>query len=449
MTNGCDILPAMPAEERDIRLLVPDRAGTSLVVDADYRLPSIRVELAHGATTAGTVVRDVLPTLGLRVPIIDCFIDQSGSTDGPTVALVEVEPPDAAWRPPAGCRWADVADVDGTITSSLQDHLTQLLEERRGRRRTPELRPLWCRNGWYVRVCRWIEDQLTAAGRPQPTLIEPMRQWGISAVLRVEVPGGRCWFKAVFPLFRAEPAITAFLGHELPGSVAPVLAIEPNEGWLLLDDVGDDVADAHAELHDDVIARLVTLQRMFIGRTHDLEAAGFPRRSLHDLPDAVADALSSPAVRSMLDVDASRVDAVTTWLRDAVAQIDALGYPETLVHGDFHPGNVAIADGSPILFDWSDAAIAHPLIDIVTWTWWYEDDPERVDGIWQRFLDEWSEVVPADRLAPHRATFEAIASAYHTVSYAGIVNGLEPTRRIEHAGGLTNFFAKLDAASRG
>jgi hypothetical protein len=228
-----------------------------------------------------------------------------------------------------------------------------------------------------------------------------------------------------------------------------VIGIEPVEGWLLLDHVGDAVAGAHPELSNDVIARLVTLQRMFIERTHDLEAAGLPRRSLHDLPDAVADALTSPAGRSMLGVEANRVDDITNWLREAVTEIDALGYPDTLVHGDFHPGNVAIAHGTPIVFDWSDAAISHPLIDVVTWTWWYEDDAERVDGIWQMFLHEWADLVPPDRFAPRRATFEAVASAYHTVSYAGIVNGLEPTRRIEHAGGLTNFFTKLDAASRG
>ncbi|HEY3484060.1 MAG TPA: aminoglycoside phosphotransferase family protein [Ilumatobacteraceae bacterium] len=438
----------MPVEERDIRLLLPDRAGTSVVVDSDGRLPSIRVTLADGATTAGTVVREILPGLGLSVPIIDCFVDQSGSDDGPTVALVEVEPPQSAWQPPEGWQWAELADVDDTIAPALQDHLTQLLEERRGRRPVPELRPLWCRHGWYERVCRWVGEQLAASGRAQPTRIEPLRQWGISAVMRVELPEARCWFKAVFPHFRAEPTITAFLDRELPGSVAPVIAIESGDGWLLLDDVGSDVAAAHAELHHDAIARLVTLQRVFTDRTDELEAAGLPRRSIRELPHVLAEALSAPAVQATLAVEPGRADHVVAWLRDAVARIDALGYPETLVHGDFHPGNVAVARGTPIVFDWSDAAISHPLIDVVTWTWWYEDDAERVDGIWSKFLDEWADVVPAERFAAHRATFEGVASAYHTVSYAGIVKGLEPTRRIEHAGGLSNFFSKLDAAAR-
>ena len=446
MTKWYDSLAPMPVEERDIRLLVPDRSGTSVVVGTDGRLPSILVTIADGGTTASTLVRHVLPRLGLSGPIIDCFIDQQGDPAvGPVTALVEVEPPDTAWQPPDGCRWAEAADVDDTIAPGLQDHLTQLLEERRGRRPAPELRPLWSRHGWFERVSRWIEDQLTGTGRPPPTEIVPLRQWGISAVMQVELPDGRCWFKAVFPHFRAEPAITAFLHRELPGSVAPVIAIEPDEGWLLLDDVGDDVAGAHAELHHGVIARLVTLQRSFVERTHELERAGLPRRSLHRLPTALTDALASPAVRSMLAVEPARVGAIAEWLRGAVADIDALGHPETLVHGDFHPGNVAIANGAPILFDWSDAAISHPLIDVVTWTWWYEDDAERVDGIWQQFLDEWADVVPPDEFGAHRATFEGVASAYHTVSYAGIIDGLEPTRRMEHAMGLSNFFTKLDA----
>ena len=57
------------------------------------------------------------------------------------------------------------------------------------------------------------------------------------------------------------------------------------------------------------------------------------------------------------------VDAVAA----AVARVEALGLPESVVHGDFHSGNAAFVDGRIVIIDWSDAAIGNPAIDLVTW----------------------------------------------------------------------------------
>ena len=38
--------------------------------------------------------------------------------------------------------------------------------------------------------------------------------------------------------------------------------------------------------------------------------------------------------------------------------------PDTLVHGDFHPGNAFFDGDRAVIFDWSDACVAHPLFDL-------------------------------------------------------------------------------------
>ena len=42
-----------------------------------------------------------------------------------------------------------------------------------------------------------------------------------------------------------------------------------------------------------------------------------------------------------LPVDGARAERIVDWLFDAVQQVEQLGLPDVLVHGDFHPGNVA------------------------------------------------------------------------------------------------------------
>ena len=264
--------------------------------------------------------------------------------------------------------------------------------------------------------------------------------------MRVDTPDGRCWFKAVFPHFRHEPMMTAFLDREMPGSIAPIIAVDADEGWLLLDEVGPDTLASNPFAHRPAIEHLVAMQRAFGGRTDELVAAGFRRRELSELPNLLAAALASPAVSPWIDLSPDRIGRLVDWLTEAVAEIDALGVPDTLVHGDFNPGNIAIHQGHPVLFDWSDAAVSHPLVDVVTWASWFRDDVERVDELWTMFLQAWTGVIPATRFDALRPTFEAVAGAYHTVSYAGILAALEPSRRSEHADSVTGFFALLDGA---
>jgi aminoglycoside phosphotransferase (APT) family kinase protein len=53
-------------------------------------------------------------------------------------------------------------------------------------------------------------------------------------------------------------------------------------------------------------------------------------------------------------------------LREAIAELAAIGVPETLLHGDLHPRNLAVRDGKVLAFDWTDAAVSHPFLDLVT-----------------------------------------------------------------------------------
>jgi hypothetical protein len=47
-----------------------------------------------------------------------------------------------------------------------------------------------------------------------------------------------------------------------------------------------------------------------------------------------------------------------------LAALIECGVPDTLVHGDFHPGNVAgRRPDSYVILDWGDSFVGHPLID--------------------------------------------------------------------------------------
>lgn len=48
----------------------------------------------------------------------------------------------------------------------------------------------------------------------------------------------------------------------------------------------------------------------------------------------------------------------------ALTALDDLGRGDRLCHGDFHPGNVLVADQGPVIIDWIDAASGSPAADL-------------------------------------------------------------------------------------
>ena len=62
------------------------------------------------------------------------------------------------------------------------------------------------------------------------------------------------------------------------------------------------------------------------------------------------------------------LDRLVSGLPARLAAIADCGVPDTLVHGDFHPGNVAGPPDRYVILDWGDSFVGHPLIDELVFT---------------------------------------------------------------------------------
>jgi hypothetical protein len=417
-------------------------------------LAQLAFDVADDETTVGTLQRTVLPSVGVSGPVLDCFLAVPDDWTPATVVpgFVEVEPQRAGWSPPPGWRAAPVDEVLFDGPEGLRPRFDRWRAERAGAAPDP-LAPPWTRAGWHAKVTDWVDTVLADAGRTRADDVEQVRAWGISTVLRTRGDDGRAyWFKAVCEHFQTEVAVTAALHRSAPGLVPPVLAADKADGWLLLGDVaGDQAAPAvtgEPASHPSAYAALRELQRTAAGRRGELLESGVVSRPLAVLADQLADALADDDLRHWHGASPERAHTLVGWVVEQVDRIAALALPELLVHGDFHPGNVAaLADGRRVVFDWSDAAMAPPFIDVATWLSWLDDDEEPAgEQVWRSFADQWTDVLRVDEWLAWRPVLDGIAGAYHTVSYAGIVRSLDELRRPEHGDGLRHFFTLLDRA---
>src|SRR4029078_2185277 len=96
------------------------------------------------------------------------------------------------------------------------------------------------------------------------------------------------FLKCAAPVFAHEASITHALARRTPDLVPAVVASEPDENWLLMRDHGGSLLDEGPEAAwIDAVPRLVELQRLWIGATDLIAAAGGQTPALPHLAGAV------------------------------------------------------------------------------------------------------------------------------------------------------------------
>jgi hypothetical protein len=439
----------------DLWFLVPGPSDGTILLDPRGGLPTGEVEGTESEAAVIAVVAFLEDAWGLRVPVLETHPKWKEVAEGaPIPTLVLTEPVRAEWTPPAGFAFAPVPATPSAIPLPIRARADQLLAELREATPSPELRPRWMRRGWFDRASTWMRTAATDAGRPLSGDPRPFFLRGISALLRAPTDGPDLFLKAVFPPFHAEPVLTRLLAERFPEAVPGVVAIEPEEGWLIVEDIGSAwVGDVPEANRPAALARgataLVTIQRAFApeaGAIRTLLDAGAPHRPLNDLVASVAAAIG-PGGFGVGDggILLERAERVLEALVTAVARVEAVGFPESVVHGDFHSGNAALVDDRIVIIDWSDAAIANPAIDLVTWIAWSGDRPIEIDAATDAWIDAWSEAVDRDALRAVIDDVLIVGAAYQIVSYDGIRRNLEPATRYTMTGGGDRFLKTLEA----
>jgi aminoglycoside phosphotransferase (APT) family kinase protein len=139
------------------------------------------------------------------------------------------------------------------------------------------------------------------------------------------------------------------------------------------------------------------------------------------------DAQTAVACRRLVEGLPERFDA-----------LEACGVPDTLVHGDFHPGNLR-GDGTRlVLLDWGDCGVGHPLLDRAAFL-------DRIPGgqraaVVSGWDDAWRSVVPGCDPARAGSLLEPVAALRKAVIYDGFLRGIEPSERRYHAGDPAQWF---------
>ncbi len=365
-------------------------------------------------------------------------------------AMIALENHSPAWTPPPDAHWVDRATVAYLPLTQPEQRATildWLIEIKTGV--VPTLRSPWARPGWWAAIHSWVADALTQQGRALIGPLEQRKTWSVSCLLRGRTAAGAVYVKAApaLPLFANESAITAHLGAMYPAWVPTPLALDAGRRWMLLEDFGDDLLyTADAGAWEATVDAVAALQVQSVGHVDSLLAAGCLDRRLDRLAAQIPFLLEQTHVFAGLEpTELATLEAAAPQLAAYCAQLARSGVPPALLHGDLHDHNITMRAGQPLIFDWSDACIAHPFFDLTTLlsTDYLDAHPAVQTALRDRYLAHWAAYgspVQLQRIADLAAL---VGTLHHAVSYAAGVSNVEPPVVWEWNVGLTMFVRQL------
>jgi hypothetical protein len=268
------------------------------------------------------------------------------------------------------------------------------------------LRMTWAQPGGPKASLRWAGAE---TGVQQ-------RTWNLSSVWRLD----GAWLKEVPPFLRQEPIVLAWLGKRVPDLVPGLLKAEG--GRMLLADVpGTDRYEAEPDEIVGMTGDLFTIQSMAAEHVDELLALGVPDWRADPFIERVSAAADKYAGQLTPD-ERGKLGKLVAGLPERFARLADCGIPDSLVHGDFHPGNVRSDGRNRVILDWTDSVIGHPAFDV-------RDQPEPR----RHWCSLWRQRIPG--CEPERALEleRPLGKLRGAAVYDAFLAGIEPSERPYHA----------------
>ena len=309
----------------------------------------------------------------------------------------------------------------------------------------PPRRSDWFQLDWYDEVEAWVDARLGEQGRRRTGPVEPVSNWWISVVTRVPCdPGPPVWFKAACPHFHAEPALTRLVAEMDPEHAPRLVAVDEDRAWLLAEEMAgaDEDREIPAGLGSAAARVTATLQLRSLDHLAEIEAAGVPVRDLRTTSQQFEAVLDGSVELDQLSADElAAARASRSKVRAVLTELAGLGIPDTLVHGDLHVGNVAHDGDALVLYDWSDAAVSHPFLDLIRLSERLPQDEQ--DRARAAFADVWRAAFPdadVDRALELAVSANTI---YQVVTFEQIYRAGEDVSYWEMRGIVARFLREL------
>jgi Ser/Thr protein kinase RdoA (MazF antagonist) len=191
---------------------------------------------------------------------------------------------------------------------------------------------------------------------------------------------------------------------------------------------------------DGAVDALVALQRRSAVDVDALLEAGCADRRVATLATQIGELADDGAAWLSTEI---LVQLRSAWPRfvDLCEEAATSPIPDTLVHGDFHGENVALRGERYLIFDWTDACVAHPFFDmaIILRDAEGDRDPSLRDRWRDRHLYGWRDVAGHEEAVNWFERITPLAAMHQAMSYRMLLGSLDPSERWQFGSALEDW----------
>ncbi|MBA3236373.1 MAG: aminoglycoside phosphotransferase family protein [Chloroflexi bacterium] len=220
-------------------------------------------------------------------------------------------------------------------------------------------------------------------------------------MLTIPTTDGTVWFKACGPGTAHEARLYPSLARWAAPHVLEPIAVDAERAWLLLPDGGVRLRDRVAggpgiEAWQRILPIYAELQRRLETRVPEMLGLGVPDQHPATMPGYRAALIEDSAVGLAEDDRRRLIDADAEYLTRC-KDLAADGIAPTVQHDDLHAGNVLVDGGLDRIFDWGDAAVAHPFgtmlvtLRSIASRGGHGTDPTGLERLRDAYLEPWTD----------------------------------------------------------
>ncbi|MFD5074746.1 aminoglycoside phosphotransferase family protein [Streptomyces sp. NPDC058371] len=286
-----------------------------------------------------------------------------------------------------------------------------------------EFRSPWARADGLRELLDWASGTLASAGRPVTGPVEQRRTWNLAGLFRLPTARGPAWLKTT-PHFAADEATVIGAFAEVDRGLVPAVLGSGDRRMLMEHIPGEDCWGASAETVQAMVGRFVAAQATLASR----RPPGLPDGRAAALAARVGALLDSPVAQELTAEEVSDArELASRW-----TELAECGLPDTVVHGDFHPGNWRSDGGPAVVVDFADAHWGQPVLDALRLCDFLAEEVRPVAvRVW---VDAWTSHRPASDPARALELAECLAPLAYAVRYLEFLDGIEPSERLYHEG---------------
>lgn len=382
-----------------------------------WHLP--RISVPRWMRAAEQIQAGIRDTWGSKAIILDIL--ESQSEHGP-LAIAEL-------RDRAGMdlqdafRWACLSEISehefSTSERSILESLINLGATGRGR---------FSRFGWCDEALDWLSVN---TGIEISGVSDEIKQFNIAEdtmLLRFgRTTACPLWFKASARSRTSEYRTTIMLSKLLPRYLPKLVAAHEDWNAWWTEDAGRSLEDSRtSESSTNAVARLAELQKESIYSTSTLLASRCEDRRtpvlcsrIPQIIDSLGDAMAQQQSSYNLKLSPSRIRELGSILEDACMHLNALGIPDSVLHGDIRLGNILDGPRGCVFTDWANTAIGNPFITFeqLRAQIAQEDGQEMSQSATETYRKHWAEVLTTSQIDSALAHARPVALMCYLMDY--------------------------------